>query len=578
MINTVSDLKEHVETKNYLEVPLYEWRGILAKECYVYVLGENYIAKRFDQINYKFCEKNEAREILIDNLYAILRFRYFKRHSDEVDERINLIVKSFVANLKTTLIKVSLNEWEPNALKLIPDYCIAFANGVYNFKDNCWFFKYDIYKIDDLNNEIYLYDDRYIILWYFTFNFTPLKIEGFDLSIYDLSLDEFIAYMKEYVKTNQNYCFKLLYNMSHDEMHKFSRDKFLHLCELIGYMLIPSFVQEFAFIVGSGGNGKNSLFDGCFTSHIMPMPAALSLREIENNDFATGTLENKAHNICLDIKTVDKQNELLYTDELKKITGSMYQNIHKKGVQAYSGFLNLKFLFSINEQDRVRFVDTTDGFRRRINMLEIFYHWDESNLYLKRGDYYETTFSDNYVEIKSDIQNTVLYIYFGMYGLLSATKNFTKRFSFTLNDWNLSYSDVDFDLKESIDKLTFDDFIKFTQSSVSNYEAFKVALFDMDKERLYKSRTLREVGCQNNYAEMLNLLNDDELRTAYFLNNDVYLSVRVLQLICKDLTSSKTFTATIKKIYNIKNAVPIYNNNTYIKISFRKNKLKIISE
>lgn len=579
MISSVNELKDHVESINYFKLPLYEWRSILASECYVYVLGENYIAKRFDQICYKFCEKNEAKEILIDNLYAILRFKYFKKHSDDIDERINEIVRSFVANLKTTLIKVSLNKWESNYLQLIPNYCVAFTNGVYNFKDNNWLFKYDIHKIDSLNNKIYLYDDKYIILWYFTFNFQPITIDGIELGVYDLSLEDFVKAMKQQTKVKQNSCFELVYNMAHDELHKFSFNKFLHLCEIFGFNLMPSFVEKFVFFVGSGGNGKNSLFDGCFTSHIMPMPAALSLREVENNDFASGSLENKSHNINLDIKTsTSKQTEVLETDNLKNITGSMYQNIHKKGIQAYSGFLNVKFNFSINDQDSIRFVDTTDGFRRRVNMIDIFYHWDSSKLFLKKGDYYDTSFSDDYHELKDDISNSMMFIYLGMYGLISATKNFTSKFEFTVNDWNIAYSDIDFDLKEKIDRLTFDDFVRYIKSSDAAYEAFKIGLYDMDKKALYRSYTLKEIGCQTTYADMIEMLNDDEKRTAYFANYDVYLSVKLLQSICKDTSASKTFTSTLKKLYNIKNAIPIYNNQTYIKISFKRNRLRIIPE
>ena len=74
-INTVQDLIENVDTQALLARPLSDWRPILARECQVYVFGENYLAKRFDQINYKFCEKNEAKDVLIDNLYALLRYK-----------------------------------------------------------------------------------------------------------------------------------------------------------------------------------------------------------------------------------------------------------------------------------------------------------------------------------------------------------------------------------------------------------------------------------------------------------------------------------------------------------------------
>lgn len=156
MPKTVKDLLDAVDTTALVARPLSDWRPILTEECQVYVFGENYIAKRFDQINYKFCQKDTAREILVDNLYALLRFKYFTQTSEEIDERIDRIVKSFTANLKTTLKKVS---FDPNTdsvyIKTLPDYCVAFRNGVYNFKDDKWLFKYDIIKLERLANTIY---------------------------------------------------------------------------------------------------------------------------------------------------------------------------------------------------------------------------------------------------------------------------------------------------------------------------------------------------------------------------------------------------------------------------------------
>ena len=127
----------------YKDYDLVEWQPILAKECQVYVFNENYLAKRFDQINFQFCSKDTAKEILIDNLYALLRYKYFKKRTDESEKRIEAIVKSFVANLKTTLIKVSFDkDTECAKVKWLPDGCIAFRNGVYNFRTDSWLFQY----------------------------------------------------------------------------------------------------------------------------------------------------------------------------------------------------------------------------------------------------------------------------------------------------------------------------------------------------------------------------------------------------------------------------------------------------
>ena len=71
------ELANKVTTGNLLNKDLTEWRAILAQYCQVYVYGSGYLAKPFDQIAYKFCNKDQAKEILEDNLYALLRYSFF---------------------------------------------------------------------------------------------------------------------------------------------------------------------------------------------------------------------------------------------------------------------------------------------------------------------------------------------------------------------------------------------------------------------------------------------------------------------------------------------------------------------
>ena len=166
MINSVEALIDSVDSSVLMSRPLPEWRPLLAIECQVYVFGENYLAKRFDQINYKFCEKNEAKEILVDNLYALLRYKYFQTQTEEVDERVNKIVASFTANLKSTLRRVSFDkDSDATVIKMIPDECVAFRNGVYDFKNDKWLFKYDVISLKRICNKIYSYDPQYAIFW-----------------------------------------------------------------------------------------------------------------------------------------------------------------------------------------------------------------------------------------------------------------------------------------------------------------------------------------------------------------------------------------------------------------------------
>jgi len=564
----IDNLIKTLDTTALLETSLTDWRPILAQECQVYVMGENYIAKRFDAINYKFCEKSEAKEVLIDNLYALLRYKYFPKSSEEIDERIQKIVQSFTINLKSTLKKVSFDDDTiAEKVSMLPDYCVPFRNGVYDFLHNKWLFKYEIIKMQKINNVIYLYDPKWIITWYMDFDFEPLPID-----ITHNSLTEVIEMFKNLSKSKKerNFCFKLMYNMSHDINDVYSEKRFRHLCEILGYTVLQSFCQVFVLLIGSGQNGKNSLFDGCFTSKVRPAPAANDLDAIENDRFITGSLINKAHNIFLETSAKT------YTESkmLKALTGSPYQTIESKGVSKYSGFINCKYIFAGNDQDKIKFSDSTIGFRRRINVFETWYKWDAQKRFLKRGDYYDTTFSDDLRELKSDLSNTITYIYFAMFGLMSATKGFTQTFKFTENDWKLSYTDVDMDLKEKIERVNSVSIVKYIKRT--NPNDVKYLFYDINKTKLYESSTLKELG-YSGFDDLLKFLEDDETFTSYFANNDVYMSIRSLQIICGDLTSPTAFTQAIKKLYSLNSLQMLAANKPYVKCTFVGKRLKIVN-
>lgn len=571
-MNKVQDLLNRVDTSALLSRPLSDWRPVLSGEVDVYVFGENYIAKRFDQINYKFCEKNEAKEILVDNLYALLRYKYFPSSTEEIDDRINKIVSSFTANLKTTLKRVSFDSNSDSTyVRMIPDSCVAFRNGVFDFAANKWLFKYDIINLDRISNKLYTYTKDYFVLWYFDYNFEPL-----DWDINASSLEDFIDFMKEYVKISENYCFELMYNIAHDKSNAFDIKRFKHLCEILGYALLQSFSQHFVMLIGAGQNGKNSLFDGCFSYRIVPRPAANDLDAIENDRFITGALENKSHNIFLETSTEAKTYK--ESKMIKALTGSMYQTIESKGVSKYSGLINCKYILSANDQDRVKFEDTTTGFTRRINMFEIFYQWDPRKQFMKRGDYYDTSFSDSLKELKDDILNTSICIYMGMYGIKLATSDFTKNFKFDYNDYSFKYMDIDFALKEKIESLTIDNIAQFLRSSDVNYKIGKDSFFDVNGIKLEKSEVCQKLGYRT-YDAIIRMFEDAEAYTAFFAENDIYLSMKIIQSMCKDVSMPVTntmFTQTVKKIYSILEFKKCYGNTSFVKVSFNTGKLKVL--
>lgn len=566
----MSNLESVVNTVNtaaLIKKSLVDWRPVLANECQVYVIGDNYLAKRFDQINFRFCGAMTAKEILIDNLFALLRYKYFPKVDDEVDKRIQDIIKSFTVNIKTTLKRVSFDEESDcDVVKFLDDGQIAFRNGVFDFKKNDWLFKYEIVKIKSLRNNIYMYDPKYVIQWYFNFDFDPLPV-----SIHDMNLNEFVDMMKETDKESKNYCFELMYNICHDEDHNYSLKRFKHLCEIFGYTCLQSFSQNFVMLIGAGQNGKNSVFDGCFSNRLVPRPSANSLDEIENDRFVTGSLENTCHNIFLETSPKTHTESKM----LKALTGSMNQTIQNKGENKYSSFINCKYLFAGNDQEKIKFTDTTTGFRRRINLFEIFYRWDPSKRFMLKGDYYDTTFSDSLKEIKEDISNTIVYIYFAMYGIMSATNNFTSNFKFTENDWKLSYSDIDFDLKEQVENIGPEKIVKFIRANTKNYEDCHFLFYDTAKEKLYESKTIKILGYYN-FEDMIKMFEDEEAVINYFAENDAYMNVRLLQLIIGDMSSAVTFSQSLKKLYGIPSYTLLHSNKPYVKVRFVNNKLKVI--
>lgn len=560
-----NDLINKIDNDVLMTRSLPDWRPILAEECQVYVFNNNYVARRFDQINYQFCTKDEAKEILVDNLYALLRYKYFTILTEEVDERITRIINSFIANLKTSLKKVSFDKDDEVSvsIKFLPDYCIAFKNGVYDFKNDRWFFKYDIIKLERLNNIIYMYDTQWIIMWYFNYNFEPLPI-----SIEDTSFEEFMETIKELTKTNKNYCFELLYNMSHNKDDKFEMNRFKHLCQILGYCCLQSFSQHFVLMIGNGQNGKNSLFDGCFTHKVLPLPVANSLKDIETNNFISGSLENKSHNLFLETNDETMQQSTI----LKSLTGSMYQTIERKGVDRYSTIINCKFIFAGNDKDKIKFSDTSVGFRRRVNLLNIYYQWDKRGEYLKNGDYYDTKFSEDLREIKNDLINTTTFIYFAMYGIKLGTNDFNNTFDFTENEWDSRFEDIDLDLKNKISMFSIIDFKNYIQNHI---KTIKSELTDEDKNNLRTSNSLLKYGDKTNMFN--NLFNNDDNLFDYFSNNDFYVNIRFLQSMLKVSESPTSFTQKIKKIYKIKDLEYLYGNKPYVKCRFEKNRLKLIS-
>lgn len=583
-----------ISTDTSLSRTIADWRPILTKECQVYVIGEQYIAKRFDQVHYKYMGQEEAREILVDNLYAILLYKYFPKTTDDVLSRIDDVVKGIAKNIKSFLTKITLDTssilGDGMQMKRVPNSAVAFANGIYDFVENKFITKYERIFIPAINNTIILYGE-YIIQWCFNFEFEPLPID-----INETSFTEFLQLMKDLDKDNKNYCYELFYNMTHDIDHKVNVKRMQHLSEVLGYTLIPQFLQYFVMLIGSGQNGKNSLFDGCFSARVVPKPVSNSIESIEKDRFITESLEHACHNIFLE--TVAKT----YTDSnmLKALTGSMYQTVEGKGVGKYAGVINCKYIFAGNDQSKIKFSDSTIGFRRRINIFEIYYSWDSEHRFMHYGDYYRTDFSGDLHEIKDDVLNTIVYIYLGMYGIKSATQNFTKDFKFSFNEWTDAYSDVDLNMKDFFNNmLQPEEYFKFLNDTrYLDLEHLKSALYSEEPERLYASTGMKDQRVFN-WDDMLKFLNGtskqhitnefgDDIEIdmpnyeLYMKDHDLYISLIYLKAIMSRFgdtgKSQRDFNDMFKKIYPYAHIIPLSHREQYVKVRMIAGKVRFVDK
>lgn len=559
--NQDNELNFKIDQAQYQKLSMRDWRVLLANEVDVYVYNNSYIAKRFDDIQYEFCSLKEAQEILEDNIYALLKYKYFPLQNDNIDKLITKIVKSFNENIKTTLIKISF-EWEQTTnnkiIKDIPINCIAFRNGVYDFKNNKWLFK--IYKqpLDNIQNVRYAYDKDYIILWYIDIDFQSLDI--------DINKTDSLELKNMFYKTTSeldNLAFNLVYNMSFNDNNEFSIQKFEHLCQILGFTLSTQFIQSFVMFIGNGSNGKNSLLDGCFSSKLIPKPASISLDSIEEDKFVTGALENKYHNFFLEStgKTYHR------TEMLKALTGSTQHSIERKGENKRTGYINVKHIFSGNDREKIKFGDSTNGFIRRINLYEVFYSWDSRGDYLKLGKYLKTNISPDLRELKFNIINTITYIYLGMWGMSKATKNFTEPFYFGYNDYNIKYENIDSTIRKTLSTFSIEDVIKMILKSESEVSFF------IDGKRLYMHKMFKLFFKLNEEDNWKNCVNNEELLIEFLEDKDVYINLNKLREYVGSSFNQTTFNQEVIK-YSKQTPTSYYNNQKYVKIKFIGRRIK----
>lgn len=584
-----------------------EWSQILAEECGVYNTKYGYLVKNYDDVAYKYIGDNddEARKVVNHNLTAILRYKYFKVLDDSSHQRIKEIVQWFCSSVYNNVcyMTINCNDDIRGSLRrdTLPASAVAFANGIYDFKENKWLLKYTRIKIPTIKNAMILYP-KYVVMWYFNYDFEP-----YDFGIEDVSFEEFISKMRNTPPDNSNLTWQLFSNMAHDMSHKLTARRLQHFSEILGYTIMTPFVQSFVILIGQGHNGKNSIFDGAFSNFVVPVPAQETLDKIEEDRFIGGTLNGRSHNISLETKPGVYKT----SDQLKKLTGSDEFMIEEKGQTKRPVPMNCRFVFSANDQNNVKFGDQTHGFERRCNLFEIYYTWDKNHEYLSWApDYYKTDFQLN--DIRQYTNNNRLFVYLGMYGIMSATKNFTHEFSFTYNEWSAAYADKDLEL-ESFFKEEFiaeDLFRRWGDPCLNvNQAVYQDAFMIEDSARYSKAGAVKlhmasfvkdEFECTSwqdlskkfkAYEQLTGYDSDgneiyanEMVGVSFFRNHDMYVSLDYLRAIVKVARpytikdNGYTFNESFRKALNIKRSPRFAQNKSYVRIRMKGNRVEFLNE
>ena len=603
-MSSLNKIMNKVDTAASSLKTINEWFDILRHECQVYQFenGQQFLAKRFSQIHYVICAEDTARQILLDNLYALMLNKYFPDKTTESYKILQDVINKFMLNLASSLQTVSFQPVEDDNIihvQYLPNGCVAFKNGVYDFRTDNWLFRYDTIELNT-GLRLVSYTSDYIVQYYLNFNFEPLGI-----AVKDYELKDFVEALKQLNETQRNLCFELVYNMSFNDSNNFDFNRFEHLCEILGYLCCNSMVEHFSLIFGAGQNGKDSLFHGCFTPTLIPRPSSVSLSKLAEQQFAVGSLERRSHNINLELS----QQTFKDCSTIKDLTGGEEIDVERKGVQSYTGTLNCKLLFAGNVQNDIKFSDTSYGFIRRVNVFNVYYTWDKHKRFLTRGKYYDTTFTID--DLKNDKTCTIMFIYLAMFGIKAATNCFTTDFHFTHNEWSLQYADINAQLKTQLESIRLRDMFN---EAANDTKSFTNVLMSVNHKVLWREPTLElsqsvlanastktikkwstqidDYGtmavCFKNVNDFIKsdiefIINDNGDTTDYNLGmehieqfDELFISLRYLQDVVKHIGSPNSFSKAIQKIYGQSCIERMAGNQPYVRCTFKKGYLQIL--
>lgn len=393
----------------YSKLTMDQWQQKLTIECNVFQCSNKlFLVRTFDSITFYYCDEKTAKSVLHDNLISILKYNYFLK-SPKYEKKIKEIVNYMTTNFRMVLYKLSLNN-NKNLFQELPVYCLSFKNGVYDFKNNKWLFKYKYINIQGSNNNLITYTSLYIIRYYINIDFQP-----FDFSIMDKPFHVFLK--EERSKNKVDNLLKIFTNLSHDRELKLNIGVANGVAKIFGYMLYnkvllkPVFVQtkDVAFFY---------LLNNIFNKYILPKATSFTPKHYDIYNYSYSLLENHYHNIVM---ICSKESYPFY--RLENLCLSPYQTIDTR-TERYNGFIYAKQIFFIDQFSNLKIPTSSPLF----SSLYIFV----SNY--NRKTYNSHSISDNSIyddfDYSFNLKDIILFIYISMYGIKKATNDFNNEFEF----------------------------------------------------------------------------------------------------------------------------------------------------
>lgn len=467
----IKSIEANLIEQRFLNSSFQEKIKMLIPDLLCYRVDEKYLVRKHEDVQWKYCADEDVLwkqyvkinlDIAFDNKYLAVSLKERKSENEALELKEKLV--RYTQNHFTSFIPAAeiSNLPDPSAaredaaeddgskpkkLYRLPPSCVAFANGVWDFARGKWLFRYNVLPMPEMNSRLLDYEpvdsqtakelglerecakgNPFCVMWYFKDG--EFK-ELFDKSVFEMKPQAFYDMLRERNETHPSLCFELVSNMSHDVSDRFDIGKFEHICQIMGYAIDSQRVQKFVILIGSGGNGKNALFDNGFGRLIQPKPFSLSLGRIEEGKFLGG-LETHQHNFSFETKS----GHAYSLDKLKELTGGS-ADLDDKYVRNHSvDDLNVKFIFSCNDVDSLKLNDSSAGFDRRKNFLELFYQYDSEYKFMQRNpDYYKADLGIECANMVGNPEHVSMFCYMAMYGIYRATNGFKS------SDWKFCEDD-----------------------------------------------------------------------------------------------------------------------------------------